>query len=239
MQSLSQHAKVSLSRQIARDLTERIHSGDLGPGDQLPSEAQLAGSYGVHRLTVRQAVSELVQQGLVSTGRGRPSLVTVPPVRYRLDQTPGASLSSSMSEQGLEVRHEVFDVERVDAGDAPVPLTAARRCVRYRYRRWVDGTPWSLSSTWLAATVAPRSWDGARPLLDEVAERHGLEIRRASRSFVSVPAGLADAEGLDVPVGAPLLRVTGTSVDQSGRTIAVVCHHTRGDRAEYVVNLIT
>jgi len=40
-------------------------------------------------------------------------------------------------------------------------------------------------------------------------------------------------------MGAPLLRVMGTSVDQTGSTIAVVCHHTRGDRAEYVVNLIT
>ena len=87
-------------------------------------------------------------------------------------------------------------------------------------------------------SLAPRSWSGRRPLLDDVAERHGLRIRRARRAFVAVPATLDDADQLDVPVGAPLLQVTGTSVDQDGRTVAVVRHRVRGDRAEYSIDLV-
>jgi DNA-binding GntR family transcriptional regulator len=239
MYPLSTHGKVPLNRQIARDLTDRIRSGDFGPGEPLPSEAQLAATYGVNRLTVRHALTELVQQGLITTARGRRTFVTEPPVRYRIDQAPGASLTSSMAEQGLSVFHEVFETARVAASDAPLALDGARRCVRYRYRRWVDGTPWSRSCTWLVSDLAPRHWDGVRPVLDEVADQHQLEIRRAVRAFVAVPATLDDAEELDVPVGAPLLRVTGTSVDQHGRTVAVVRHSTRGDRAEYVVDLVS
>ncbi len=235
---LSSQSKVPLNRQIARDLTDRIQSGDLGAGEVLASEVQLAEVYGVNRLTVRSALRELAQQGLVTTAQGRRTFVTVPPVRYRLVETPGTSLVSAMSEQGLAVRHEVLEVTPVGASDAPHPLDDARRCVRYAYRRWVDDLPWSRSYTWVVKELAPKTWDGARPILDEVAELHHLEIRRARRSFVAVPAGLDDAEGLDVAVGSPLLQVIGTSVDQHGRTVAVVRHHVRGDRAEYVVNLV-
>lgn len=234
---LSVRGKVTLARQIARELTESIRAGELGPGEPLPTEAELAESYQVNRLTVRQAVAELVAQGLVSTARGRRSSVSTPPVRYRVDETPGASLTSWMAEQGLAVGHEVAETATVDVADAPHPLDDASRCVRYRYRRWVDGSPWSESCTWLADDLVPGPWDGTRPLLDEVADRHGLQIHRAVRTFGAVPAGLDDSEQLDVAVGAPLLLVTGTSVDQHGRTIAAVRHHVRGDRAEYVVDL--
>jgi DNA-binding GntR family transcriptional regulator len=234
---LSAHGKVPLNRQIARDLTDRIRSGGLGPGDPLPAEAELAQTYGVHRLTIRQAMNELVQQGLVTTARGKRAFVNPPPVRYRVDEAPGASLTSVLAEQGLSVRHEVCETARVGVADAPFTLDGARRCVRYSYRRWVDESPWSRSLTWLAGDLAPRAWTGERPILDVVAERHSLEIRRAIRTFAAVPASIEDADRLDVAVGTPLLQVTGTSIDQHGRTIAAVRHHVRGDRAEYLVHL--
>lgn len=97
---------------------------------------------------------------------------------------------------------------------------------------------WSRSSTWLPRALAPREWTGDGPLLDAVASAHDLQIRRAIRAFAAIPATLDDADTLDVPVGSALLRVTGTSVDQHGRTIAVVRHRVLGDRAEYLVNLL-
>lgn len=233
---LSVRGKVTVARQIAVELTNRIRVGEFGPGDPLPTEAELAEAFRVNRLTVRQAVAELAAQGLVTTARGRRTSVSLPPVRYRIDETPGTSLTSSMAEQALAVAHEIAEMATVDPADAPHPLDALR-CVRYRYRRWVDGTPWSRSYTWPPDDLAPARWDGTRPLLDEVADRHGLEVSRAIRTFGAAPADLEDSEQLDVAVGAPLLVVTGTSIDQHGRTIAVVSHHVRGDRAEYVVDL--
>lgn len=234
---LRTHAKVALNRQITRDLSHRIRSGDLPPASELPSEADLAALYGVNRLTVRHALGDLARQGLIVTARGRRATVASPPVRYRLDQAAGTSLSTAMAEQGLDVDHDVRAITTVPATDAPLSLDGTARCVRYDYLRLVDSRPWSRSSTWVTAELAPRTWQGDRPILDDVASIHDLQIRRAVRAFTAVPASLDDAEALDLPVGAPLLRVTGTSVDGSGRTIAVVRHHVLGDRAEYVVNL--
>lgn len=204
----------------------------------LPAEADLAATYGVNRLTVRHALGDLARQGLVTITRGRRTTVASPPVRYRLAQNPGASLSSAMAEQGLAVIHEPTGVEPVPVTDPPFALDGAGPCVRFDYRRCVDGSVWSRSSTWLPRALAPREWTGDGPLLDAVASAHDLQIRRAIRAFAAIPATLDDADTLDVPVGSALLRVTGTSVDQHGRTIAVVRHRVLGDRAEYLVNLL-
>lgn len=60
-------------RRIAADLRELVESGELGPGDALPSEAELTERYGVSRGTARQALAELEGAGLVEAvhGKGR------------------------------------------------------------------------------------------------------------------------------------------------------------------------
>lgn len=69
-------------RQIAAMLRDAIQAADIGPGEQLPSEAALIEHFGVARMTVRQAVQELRSEGLVIAEHGRGVFVRpMPPVR--------------------------------------------------------------------------------------------------------------------------------------------------------------
>ena len=61
-------------RVIAQEVARRIESGELSPGERLPTEPELADLFGVHRLTARQAMVELRKAGLVDTQHGRGSL---------------------------------------------------------------------------------------------------------------------------------------------------------------------
>lgn len=82
-------------RQIADHLRDAITRGDLGPGDRLPSEADLIGHYDVARMTVRQAVAELRGEGLVVAEHGRGVFVRAggpPPIEVRLHDTLGAAV---------------------------------------------------------------------------------------------------------------------------------------------------
>ncbi|XVQ90144.1 GntR family transcriptional regulator [Microbispora siamensis] len=56
---------------IARELRRRIERGDLGPGDVLPSEAELRWLYEASRNTVRQAFAELEREGLIVSQQGK------------------------------------------------------------------------------------------------------------------------------------------------------------------------
>jgi GntR family transcriptional regulator len=65
-------------RQVAADLREKIASGRLSPGEQLPSERELVDTYGVSRPTVRDAVNLLRAEGLVTSEHGRGVFVRPP-----------------------------------------------------------------------------------------------------------------------------------------------------------------
>jgi GntR family phosphonate transport system transcriptional regulator len=71
-------------RLIQSDLEAEIRSGLIGPGDQLPSENELAERFGVNRHTVRMALANLAMLGLVRARRGRGVFVEDRPPEYRI-----------------------------------------------------------------------------------------------------------------------------------------------------------
>lgn len=84
--ALQRGAGIAVWRQIETDIEVDIQTGLYGPGDQLPSEQELVGTYGVNRHTVRMALSKLAERGLVITQKGRGVFVAEEPFEYRLDR---------------------------------------------------------------------------------------------------------------------------------------------------------
>jgi GntR family transcriptional regulator len=73
-----------LWEQVAQDLAADIDSGDLTPGSKLPSEPELAELYGVARVTIRRAIKELAEHGLITVIHGRGTFVS--PVKRGLER---------------------------------------------------------------------------------------------------------------------------------------------------------
>jgi GntR family transcriptional regulator len=69
-------SSVPVASQVARDIEADIRAGRLAPDTRLPSEAELAEQYGVARMTVRRAIAQLRDKGLVITVHGRGTFVT-------------------------------------------------------------------------------------------------------------------------------------------------------------------
>ena len=74
-------------RQVAGDLREKINSGELNPGDKLPSERVLVDTYGVSRITIREAVGLLRSEGLVSAEHGKGMFIRPPQRVERLSRS--------------------------------------------------------------------------------------------------------------------------------------------------------
>jgi GntR family transcriptional regulator len=66
----------SVPTQVAADIEADIDAGKLAPDTRLPSEAELAGQYGVARVSVRRAIEQLRERGKVITFQGRGTYVT-------------------------------------------------------------------------------------------------------------------------------------------------------------------
>jgi DNA-binding GntR family transcriptional regulator len=229
---------VALYEEVKADLTRRLVAGEFPPGVKLPSEAGLAQGYGVNRLTVRRALADLARAGVVRTEHGVGTFVRVPSVRHRIDDGR-VSLSESMAARGLSVVHQVIEV--TEEPPVPGPPEFPRwpgPTVRFRYRRSLEDSPWSLSEAALPAALAPRDWSGIESPFARLTRDTGIAVRRARRSFSADAATAEDARWLEVQTGAPLLIVAGVNTDAEGNDLAHIQHRTRADRAEYVVNLL-
>ena len=83
-------------RQLADILRNQIDSGELGPGDPLPSELRLAQEFTISRTTVRQAIAQLRTEGLVSVERPRGTFVRVPEEIELITLARGQRVSARM-----------------------------------------------------------------------------------------------------------------------------------------------
>ena len=92
---------------LAEDIKQRIASGNLKPGDMVPSEAQLSNQYGISRMTARQGLKLLVEEGLIESFRGRGTFVTVPKFNQLVLELPdgrdGLSGNTKLRLLGVDV----------------------------------------------------------------------------------------------------------------------------------------
>ena len=110
------------SRTIAEAIRSQIESGELPPGAQLPSERDLASTYGTARNTAREAVRILSDAGLVITDQGKGSFVRPAATLIRLGndryspkhrETGLSPFLLECAKQGKTGRFEVLSIERV------------------------------------------------------------------------------------------------------------------------------
>jgi GntR family transcriptional regulator len=147
-------------RQIAEDLRWQIESGDLAPGRQLPTEIDLRERYRVSRNTIRDAIKWLTTRGLVETRPGQGTFVVekIEPLVTTLSADPATGLgggegvtyvsegkeqarAASYSEPLVEIQRASPDVA------ARLHLTEGAQVISRHQRRYIDGTPWSLQTS--------------------------------------------------------------------------------------------
>src|SRR5258708_24508255 len=85
-----------LSAQLAQLLRERIRSGQLAPGDRVPSEPQLARDHAVSRDTAQRALAMLADEGLITRRRGVGSIVAIVEPVIEVRAVPGARISARL-----------------------------------------------------------------------------------------------------------------------------------------------
>jgi GntR family transcriptional regulator len=146
-------------RQIADDLQRRIDSGDLAPGAQIKTEVELRDEFGqdgpVSRNTVRDAIKLLVSRGLVETRPGQGTFVVqkIDPFVTTLSgggDMDGIGYLSEVETRGRKPQVTEPRVEIQQADDTlaeQLQLDRGATIVSRHQERRIDGTPWSLQTT--------------------------------------------------------------------------------------------
>jgi GntR family transcriptional regulator len=222
-------------RQMADRLRERITSGELTPGDQVPSEAELMETYSAARATVRQAIGVLRTEGLVVAEQGRGAFVrSRPPVRRlaydrfaRRHRDEGKA--AFMAE--MEGRRPQVEVLAVEPHAAPAEVAqrlgvAEDAKVLRRFRRYLDdGQPLEIATSYIPwalaeGTAMVESNPGPGGIYARI-EEQGRRLARFAEDVTARMPTAEEARALALPMGTPVLHLVRTAYDADGQAVEV------------------
>jgi GntR family transcriptional regulator len=222
-----------LYHQLETELRERILSGEWPPGTQIPTEQELGQRYGVSRITVRQAVRNLVDSGYLERGQGRGTFVREPVLVA--GERGLRSFSEEMRALALQPGARVLDARKAPADGVVAEhlgLEVGAPVHRLRRLRTGDGRPIGLQTAHLPVARFPGLDEriaGGGSLYEVLASTYGVELDHARETFAveRLPADVAEL--LDVAAGEPAFHVERVAYDAEGPfeyTVSLM----RGDR---------
>ena len=116
--NINPDSMIPMYKQIVNLLNEKIEKGELKPGDKLPSEAELMEAYSVSRITIRSAISELEEDGLVIRSRGKGTFIASKKAMYSADDMSAGGKTGyyksgrCVMDISDDVRHTIFRYRR-------------------------------------------------------------------------------------------------------------------------------
>jgi GntR family phosphonate transport system transcriptional regulator len=233
--AVTREGGVALYAQIAQRLEQDIQRL-YGPGDCLPAESELALRFGVNRHTLRRAVDELVDAGLLERRHGRGVFVLDTQFDYPIGM--GTRFTENLHAQGLHAETRVLRQQRLPASvrvAERLGLACGEPVFWLETLRTAQERPLCLISHFVCAQRfpgLPEQYQGGS-FHQHLQQAHGLSLRR-SQSLVSalLPQG-DDAAWLAMPHNRPVLRVKSLNVDaHSGAPIEYAIARFRADRLE-------
>lgn len=227
-----------LYHQVASVLRQRVLDGDYPPGFRLPPEDVLADEFQVSRATLRQAVGELVQSGMIARRQGRGTFVLDDP-RASLGQVFRGTIAELLSEvrrskvRDIEIERRVPIPSRIAA---ELELASASATIVRRVRLW-DGQPFAYTVNYLPDDVGERLTKSQlrSQSLMALLESNGIVADSARQTIRATLADITTSNALGIPLGEPVLAVERRLLDAGGRPISFVVSSYRGDLYEYTV----
>jgi len=228
--------------QIKNKILDWILSKEYGLGEQIPSETELAKTFNVTRMTVRQAVALLIQEGLLIRKRGAGTFVTSDAKllgRFSLDFT---GVMDELFYQASKSKTKSVKIEKIKTPAIVKEKlkTDAENVVRIARVRMLNGHVFAYTINYLPEHIGLKIDEKSlfeKPLLKIMEIDLDIEFDEA---FQTIEASFSDqevSEKLEIPNGSPILFVERIMYTRKKFPVELVQTSYRGDIYKYVVRL--
>lgn len=232
---------VPLHQVIRRHVQNLLTSRAVKPGDQIPTEQEIMAIFSVSRITVRQAIGQLVASGALVTRRGRGTFVAQPRISHQLKKLTG--FVEDMDALGVKVASKVVSVGHVRAGPKEAEklmVAEGTKITRIERLRLGNNEPLSLDISVMPADIGERIASenlALDPIFSLLENKYGIKLAEADYAIEASLASARIARHLQVQRGSPLLMIERVTYSTSKRPIDYETIYYRGDRIRYLTTL--
>ena len=216
--NINPNSIIPLYKQISNLLWEKIRTHALPGGQKLPSETELMQEYSVSRITIRAAIKELVDDGLLQRLQGKGTFVCEPKKEYRARDTEGFSYSNIL--EGYQPFTRLLQLEYVLPPKKVQDFLGVPDGVSVLYSRRLrsmDDVPILIEHNYYQTSLNFLEGENLNDSLFSILKRRGLVWKTQSRSLEICSANREETSLLDVKLSAPLLMFVDLITDEADK----------------------
>ena len=221
---------------VVRETLRREITEFMKPGDQLPTEPELIERMRVSRITIRYALEQLQNEGLIRREQGRGTFVAFPSVRPGLSGL--TSFLDDITASGQKPGTRALRVARVISPPqryGSLRIAPTTPLIRVEKIRLANGDPISLETSFILMEIAghwKKKHVEQKPIFD-LEKAQGIKLSRGVVEITTAAANTETAKHLHIKKSAPLLRVDRVVYDTTDRAIEYDILLYRSDRVRY------
>lgn len=233
---------IPLYYQLKRIILDEIEKGNYPEGSLIPTENDIGDAFGLSRTTVRQAITELVQEGKLYRIKSKGTFVAKPKLKQdfikrletysetirRLGMVPSTKL---LEMTVVPASAEVAEILRLEPGE---------KCIAISRLRYADQEPNVLVKTWLPLNscqfVLQHNLE-AESLYSILAKTDDTRVYRITRTMEAIAATADHARQLGIGTGDPIHFFRSIGFNPAGKPIEYSLAYYRGDRNRFEVDL--
>jgi len=224
--------------QLREVVRTKIEEGEYLPGTAIPSENALADTYGINRLTVRNAIDALVHEGMLKRVQGKGVFVVGDKVERDLDSLGG--FTQTMRSKSKKPKVKILAKNIRKAGEVMSRIFSVDPDSDLYYIKrlcYADDEPFSLEEVFIPSDVVPKL-DGIDLSvfgIYEVYDFYGIQLKEAYQTLDIAKLPQKDARMLGIDASLPVFFFQCTSCDEKNRVIEFAKTYTRGDKCDFTV----
>lgn len=235
---LKQQDATPLYLQLKNTLKGYIDSGEIKTNEKLPSEAQLCSTYKVSRITVRNALAELEEEGYLIKKQGKGAYATKPRLFRPLEDTIGFSASCKAAGKqctSVVIKRELHSLD--ERMKELLQLEDDDQVLYIQRLRYADGEPLMLENNYYSyrkfGFLMEEPLNGS--LYELLKEKAGIECDRSLKTIITVAsANYEQAKTLQISVGAPLFVMDTLGADTDDIPVHYGLQYIVGEKYSFV-----
>lgn len=237
---IDKNSPIPIYYQLEEHIKELIEKGELKPGDALPAEREYSEKHQISRMTVRQAFTQLVNDGYLYRLQGKGTFVADRKIEQTLQGL--TSFTEDMRTRGLEPGSQLVHFEIIPASSKIAQQLAIQEYApvyEIKRIRLADNVPMALETNYISANLIQGLTEQIvnQSLYEYIEGKLNLRIDHASQVIESSVANQAEAQYLKIKKGAPVMLIQRNTFLRDGTPVEFVKSSYRADRYKFMIQM--